>query len=413
MSTIIQNSLLNVLNTIIESKKATIYGASKSLIKIYPNAVIFEFISILAYNKDKEILEQLKSISVLDFYKAITDFKIKAYNFFIDCVKEKKFEDNTIVVQKLLELINTIPSDSIVLKYINMIKPLIEMLDQTTQLKMKLYIMIPNTYNIFYSKISKEYALFPQNAIDFYSYMNLKSNTKTIKTFVEKNNKASIDFQKNYTLSYINDKISKVELDLAKKYEELKLENKETNSKYEELNSKYEELNLKHDRLQKNLYQINFRDSIKSFLDELMDALGIFHGNSSSHSMKISEIKTKINSLIAGLKEEEKKCAILLLNTLDYLQTLNEEGDNLSHYYNNLGFDVEILPKNVKEKYLLYGNGNTNYDCISLVSASLDGYIEENEQLVLNQFLHDIYLNHKNKDEIITSIKEHSKRLLL
>ena len=414
MSDNIQKTLLNALNNIIGTKKRTIYGVSKSLRDKYPNAAIFEFISILSYNQGKEIIEQLKSISLLDFFEKITDFKIKAFEFFLGCVKGKIYEDNKIVVEKFSEIINSIPTDSLVMKYINIIKPLIEMSDKITQIKMKLYIMIPNAYYFFYSEISKVYDLFPKNPVDFYSYSKIKENTETIKGFVEKKKK---NF--NY-LSAMNDQILKIQLDLAEKYEELKLKNNETNLKYEELNSKYEGLNskyeglnLKYERLQNNLYLINFRDSIKSFLDELMEALNIFNPNSSSHTMKIEEIKTKINQLINDFEEEEKKCALLLIDILDKLKTINKNSDDLSHYFNNLGFDIELLPNNVKEKYLLFKKGNNNYDVISLVTASLGGYIKENEQHVLNQFLHDIYPIHKSPDEIKFSIKEHSKKLFL
>ena len=414
MSDNIQKTLLNALNNIIGTKKRTIYGVSKSLRDKYPNAAIFEFISILSYNQGKEIIEQLKSISLLDFFEKITDFKIKAFEFFLGCVKGKIYEDNKIVVEKFSEIINSIPTDSLVMKYINIIKPLIEMSDKITQIKMKLYIMIPNAYYFFYSEISKVYDLFPKNPVDFYSYSKIKENTETIKGFVEKN-------KKNFnSLSAMNDQILKIQLDLAEKYEELKLKNNETNLKYEELNSKYEGLNskyeglnLKYERLQNNLYLINFRDSIKSFLDELMEALNIFNPNSSSHTMKIEEIKTKINQLINDFEEEEKKCALLLIDILDKLKTINKNSDDLSHYFNNLGFDIELLPNNVKEKYLLFKKGNNNYDVISLVTASLGGYIKENEQHVLNQFLHDIYPIHKSPDEIKFSIKEHSKKLFL
>ena len=363
MSYNIQKTLLNALNNIIGTNKKTIYGVCKSLRDKYPNAAIFEFISILSFNKGNEIIKQLKSISLLDFFEIITNFKIKAFDFFLGCVKEKIYEDNKIVVEKFSEIINSIPTNSIVMKYINIIKPLIEMLDKITQIKMKLYIMIPNAYNKFYSEISKVCDLFPKNPVDFYSFSKIKDNTEIIKAFAEKN---KTNF---YSLSAMNDTISKIQLDLAEKYEELKLKNNETNlkyeqltSKYEGLNSKYEGLNSKYERLQNNLYLINFRDSIKSFLDELMEALNIFNPNSSSHTMKIEEIKIKINQLINDFKEEEKRCAILLLNILDKLKVINKNSDDLSHYFNNLGFDLELLPKKVKEKYLLYKKENNNYD---------------------------------------------------
>ena len=226
MSGKIQTNLLNALNSLLDIKKKTIYGACKYLKKIYPNADIFEFISILSYNKGEEILKQMQNIYLGDFYQTITDFKIKAYSFFIDCVQGSSFEDNQKINEKLVELINSIVSNSFLWKYINMIRPLIDKLDQKNQLKMKLYIMIPNAYNIFYLDISKEFPLFPKNAIDFYSYSNIKANTENIIEFVN------------------NSKIKAMQIpnDVNEKIEKLK---KEFNLKYEDLNLKYENLNLK------------------------------------------------------------------------------------------------------------------------------------------------------------------------
>lgn len=65
-----------------------------------------------------------------------------------------------------------------------MIKPLFENLEQESQIKMQLYIIIPNSYNIFYSEISKEYPSFQKDIIEFYSYYNIKERTENIKEFL-------------------------------------------------------------------------------------------------------------------------------------------------------------------------------------------------------------------------------------
>ena len=82
MSYNIPKTLLNTLNNIKGTNKKTIYGVCKSLRDKYPNAAIFEFISILSFNKGNEIIEQLKSISTLGFLEIITNFKIKVFDFF-------------------------------------------------------------------------------------------------------------------------------------------------------------------------------------------------------------------------------------------------------------------------------------------------------------------------------------------
>ena len=55
-------------------------------------------------------------------------------------------------------------------------------------------------------------------------------------------------------------------------------------------NAKIESLKFDLGRLKTNLYKINFRDAIKSFIDDLMSSLNIYNPNS-THSMKIEELK--------------------------------------------------------------------------------------------------------------------------
>lgn len=189
--------LLKVLNLFPEMKKTykTIYGASEKLKKIYQNSVIFDYISILSYNKGQEHLDKLNTIFLPDFGKAINDFKNNTFNFFINCFKEKKFEDDQYVIEKILQLINDIPSNSLILKYIKMINPLLENKEQKYKVKIILLAMIPNDFDNLYSEMSKEFPLFPNSVLDFYSYSKIKSNTDTIKEFVEKRKKDSKDIK--------------------------------------------------------------------------------------------------------------------------------------------------------------------------------------------------------------------------
>jgi len=408
--------LLKALNSFpeIDNKFKTLYGVSKRLLNKYPNSIIFEFISILSYNKEKELLEQLNKNYLGNLYQDVTNFKYKAFQFFIDCIEIKRHLENEYVAQKVLELIGQINADSFILKYTKMIEPLIKDKPIIYQTKIKLLVMIPNNFNKLHLEMLKEFPSFPDSIIDFYSFSKIKNNTDTfIKIAQEKNyiisaddNKESCDNIENLRKEFLSFKTNLLkELQyLQKELQIVKDDNKTLFEKYE--------------KLREQLYKINFRESIKSFLDELMEALNLFNYNLSI-SMKIEEIKTKMKNLCSGLNDADKKCAIILIKILDHLISLNKSDDDFSHYFNNIGFSIENLPEKIKKKYLVYTNGNENCNNASLVVSSLNGLIPEAEEKVMNLFLKQIISLPKNKNsqentkEIIESIRTYSNLLVV
>ncbi len=407
--------LLKALNSFPEINKGfkTLYGVSKRLLDKYPNSVIFEFISILSYNKGEELLEQLNTIYLGDFYKDVANFKYKAFQFFIDCIEIKRHLENEYVAQKVLELIGQINADSFILKYTKMIEPLIKDKPIIYQTKIKLLVMIPNNFNKLHLEMLKEFPSFPDSIIDFYSYSKIKNNTDTfLKIANEKNNIINSDDNIESC-----DNIENLRKELLSLKTIVKNNNTNLQKELKIVKDDNKTLFEKYDKLREQLYMINFRDSIKSFLDELMEALNLFNYNLSI-SMKIEEIKTKMKNLCSGLNDTDKKCAIILVKILDHLKSLNKSGDDFSHYFNNIGFSVENLPEKVKKKYLVYTNGNENCNNASLVVSSLNGLIPEAEEEVMNSFLKQIISRPKNKNsqentkEIIESIKTYSNLLV-
>lgn len=407
--------LLKALNSFPEINKGfkTLYGVSKRLLDKYPNSVIFEFISILSYNKGEELLKQLNNIYLGDFYKDVANFKYKAFQFFIDCIEIKRHLENEYVAQKVLELIGQINADSFILKYTKMIEPLIKDKPIIYQTKIKLLVMIPNNFNKLHLEMLKEFPSFPDSIIDFYSYSKIKNNTDTfLKIANEKNNIINVDDNIESC-----DNIENLRKELLSLKTIVKNNNTNLQKELKILKDDNKTLFEKYDKLREQLYMINFRDSIKSFLDELMEALNLFNYNLSI-SMKIEEIKTKMKNLCFGLNDTDKKCAIILVKILDHLKSLNKSGDDFSHYFNNIGFSVENLPEKVKKKYLVYTNGNENCNNASLVVSSLNGLIPEAEEEVMNSFLKQIISRPKNKNsqentkEIIESIKTYSNLLV-
>ena len=89
----------------------------------------------------------------------------------------------------------------------------------------------------------------------------------------------------------------------------------------------------------------------------------------------------KINKMVEGLQSNEKKYAIHLMNFLDYLYDKLQKGNDLSHYFNNIGFNKENLPDKLKQKFSEYSNGDKNYNYATLVMASYDSdKIDEKEK---------------------------------
>lgn len=415
--------LLKTLNSFPEIRKdyITLYGVSKRLISIYPNSIIFEYISILSYYQEKELLEKLDKIYLGNFFEDISNFKIKAFQCFIDCIEIKRHLENEYVTEKISDLIGQINSSSLVLKYIKMIAPLTKEKNKIYQTKIKLLVMIPNNFHKLYSEMSKKFPLFPDSIIDFYSFNKIKDNTDSFIKFSKENNNAinaedntencnDIESLKKEFLSFRNN----VKVDI----ERLQKENSDIKNTLQTVQTNNKTLFEKCEKLQKNLYQINFRDSIKSFLDKLMKSLDIFNYNLTL-SMQISEIKTKLNNISSRLNDNEKKCVYILIDILDHLYSANKTGDDLSHFFNNLGFDIENLPQKVKEKYLFYTNGNNDYDDVSLVISSLNGLISEKQEKVMNSFLKQIISQpirgnslDDRKKEIIECIKTHSKLIV-
>ena len=310
----IESELLNELNAILDKPEKSIYKASILLAEKMPDIILFKYISILSYNKGKKILKNLNFLNTIHFYVDINDFKLIVFQFFINILKDKDYENDKKVIEEVSELIKLIPLKATVNKYFDMIAPITKEKEQKTQLKYKLFVMTPNIYEHFYNEVSIYFPTFPKDAVDFYSHAQINSNADKIKKFVEE--KKMNQYQQIQTntneIAFLKEKIAQLaQLEKDSKAKMAQLE-KDSKAKIAQLEKDSKILNNRIDSLQYSLYQINLRDTIKSFIDELMDCLDIFNSNA-THSMKLKEIKNKIKSLSNGFNNEDKKMADLLL----------------------------------------------------------------------------------------------------
>ena len=383
INTTISNQLLEELKTLtIKKKFNSLYEISEYLKEKKENTIIFDYIGILSYTEDILAYKEFEKLLIPKFGQEMNKITEEILTFFISCVKDKKYTENNYVSSGILQIISDKTSiNSIIRKYFDMVEPLIKDKKNEEKAKIKLLILNPLNFERLYKEISANYFSFPSSIKDFYSYANLETNTSDIKNFVEK--KKEKDNNNNEMNTMLND--LKNEVKTIKQVLNVTLdENKDIKIRLGKVENQLIEKENDIQNLKKDLYKINLRDSIKDFIDDLLWSFDIYISNANIQT-KINEIKKKINKMIVDLQDEEKKYAFHLINFLDYLYEKLQEGNDISHYFNNIGFNKENLPDQIKQKFLEYSNGDKKYNYASLVMASYDSdKIEEKEKKILN-----------------------------
>ena len=435
----ISSQLFEQLKTLTNRKRfKTLFQISEYLKEEKNDIIIFDYIGIISYTENTLAYDSFKDLKIPKFGEEMNKLQDDIFTFFINCVKSKKEIDNNYVSSGVLQILDRVPLNSTMRKYFTMVEPLIKNKASEDRAKIKLLILNPINFERLYKEISSDYFSFPSSVKDFYSYGNLGTNTSNIKNFVEKqkNNgmdKILNDLKKEFSamkqenkeikdsLNKTKDRLNKVEAENKEikdrlnktkdRLNKVEAENKETKDRLNKVEAENKEtkdsLNKTKDSLNKvkakliekendienlkdDLYKINLRDSIKDFIDDLLWTFNIYIENANI-STKINEIKKKINIIIMGLQSKEKKYAILLMNFLDFLYDKLQKGNDLSHYFNNIGFKKENLPDKIKQKFSEYSNGDKRYNYASLVLASYDSdKIHENDKYILNKVIKTI-----------------------
>ena len=360
INTTISNQLLEELKILtIKKKFNSLYEISEYLKEKKENTIIFDYIGILSYTEDILAYKEFKKLLIPKFGQEMNKITEEILTFFISCVKDKKYTENNYVSSGILQIISDKTSiNSIIRKYFDMVEPLIKDKKNEEKAKIKLLILNPLNFERLYKEISANYFSFPSSIKDFYSYANLETNTSNIKNFVEK--KKEKDNNNNEMNTILND--LKNEVKTIKQVLNVTLdENKDIKIRLGKVENQLIEKENDIQNLKKDLYKINLRDSIKDFIDDLLWSFDIYISNANIQT-KINEIKKKINKMIVDLQDEEKKYAFHLINFLDYLYEKLQEGNDISHYFNNIGFNKENLPDQIKQKFLEYSNGDKKYN---------------------------------------------------
>ena len=424
--TTISSQLLDELKTLTNKKRfKSLYQISEYLKEEKPDIIIFDYIGIISYAENPLAYKGFTELIIPNFRKEMNRIQYDILTLFIDYVKNKKYIDNIYVTDSILQIFDKIPKKSIMRKYFAMVEPLIKDKINEDRAKIKLLIVNPINFERLYKEISASYFSFPSNVKDFYSNANLEMNTSNIKNFVEKTEKEKLNNNgMNKMLNGLKNEFNEMKQVLNATFARFdKVENKliekeqvlnTTLARLDKVENKLIEMEKDIENLKDDLYKINLRESIKDFIDDLLWSFNIYIENANI-STKINEIKKKIRILIKELQNEEQKYAIFLIDFLDYLYDKLQKGNDLSHYFNNIGFKKENLPDKIKQRFSEFSNGDQKYNYVSLVLASYDSdKIQVKESTILNKVIKTI-IGFDKKDgekrtrDIVNCFKLYSK----
>ena len=193
----------------------------------------------------------------------------------------------------------------------------------------------------------------PKDAQDFYALKNYSDNFKKFTNYTQKN-----DDNENFKKEVLNrfktydQKIALLENEITL----LKSQNTEQNSQIDKL--KNESKSAK-----EALFRVQLRDVIKAFVKTLLWTLHI-NKSKDDHTEKVGE-------LLINIAGDKNKGIEEVLSILKKLKGSKDLGNDEGHHIKNIGFDVSLLPSDIKDKYEKIKTksncGIKDCDCVALL----------------------------------------------
>ena len=165
-----------------------------------------------------------------------------------------------------------------------------------------------------------------------------KANFQNIKLELDK---------KNTTINQLTTNISKLESNISK----LESDNIKKDENLEELKSNISSIRIKLQNTEYSLFQIQLRDIIKAFIEEVKWSFGL---KSEGLDKMIDELKSILDEMVGAQSEKSSSGVKVILDILRNCKTTKLQGNNRGHYVNNIGFDEKILPQNISSLYKKY-----------------------------------------------------------
>ncbi len=343
----------------------TMNKISTDLLTIFPNCIFFKIIQIKSYSEKAD--KNLDKCFPGNIYPEENDVLKKDIYTFLEN-NSKNFQDNSIIVNGINNIIEKLKNNSFIKKYINLIDIIASKMNNENRLICKILVTNPFKYKELVYFIDSNFSVspLPNNAEDFYALSKYSINQQSLQKF--KNNTDSFDKFREEILgkiSELNGKISEQSAIIS----ELNGKITQQNAIISEQDKKITEQDKKTAFLKKDIYEmkeilfnIQLRDIIKGFNEYL------------SWSLKAGDeenIVIRIKNAIQNIINKETEGGKMIIDLIDKIEKYKKLGNEKGHYFKNIGFTISQLPDEIKNKYEIYKKkencGITSCDCIALL----------------------------------------------
>ena len=305
---------------------------SKDLLTKYPKNIFVKIIEIKTFTEQPE--KELDQCFPSNYFPEENDaFKSKIYEFLSNNIKD--FDNNTAIIQGITKIINELSQNSFLKKYTNLINIIANNFDSENKFLCEILVTNPLKYKELLYLVDS----------------NLK--IKKFTNYTQKN-----DDNENFKKEVLNrfktydQKIALLENEITL----LKSQNTEQNSQIDKL--KNESKSAK-----EALFRVQLRDVIKAFVKTLLWTLHI-NKSKDDHTEKVGE-------LLINIAGDKNKGIEEVLSILKKLKGSKDLGNDEGHHIKNIGFDVSLLPSDIKDKYdkikTKSNCGIKDCDCVALL----------------------------------------------
>lgn len=343
----------------------TLLNLSNVLLSISPNTFLFKAVEIKEYyvKPDKELDDCFPGNF---FVEEDNVFKDKIFEYLSKNLND--YNNNLKIVEGIKGIIDQIPSNSFHKKYDRLINPLIKNMNEEDGTLCRLLVTSPFKYKeLTYQVINGlNSSPLPKKASDFYAIKNYSENEKKIKD-ASKDEIQKLRAEFNNALKFQNEKI----LEQDKKIKGLETDISQLKKE------------LKHTK--NTLFTVQVRDAIKAFIKQIKWSFHIY-----GKGDILNLIQPILKSITDGKDEDKKEGAKMIINLLENLGKMKSAGNDKGHTIRNEGFNADILPKDIQQKYELYKKAESKCslfgcDCIALL-LSIDEINDSNQIITRKKY---------------------------
>ena len=369
---------------------STLNKLSNDFLTKYPKSFFFKTIEIKSFEK-KKVNEELNNCFPGDYFPNENDnFKSEIYEFLNSNINN--FDKNETIIKGVNQIIKNLKRDSLIKKYISLIDIIVKNFDDENRVLCELLSSNPFKYNELFSLVCSNLnkTPLPKTDIEFYAIKNYDHNINTFTQYSKVSDEIS-ELRKEF-----NEKINLQNIEISKQNQKIELQNQKISNLGNEVN-----------KLKEALFLIRIRDVIKAFVNSLFWSL---------HENKTIDDIAYMNEVLISIAENNDSDGVkMIVNMLENAKKLKDSGDDSGHYVNNIGFDEDILPQEIRQKYDKLKQksncGIENCDCIALLLSireinNANPKITKKKYNLLRDIL-DIPVKYweKNKNEVKKFIK--------